>query len=330
MLSGGSKRSALTTHTQTTMPRQDRPSANTRRNLLWLFLGIFVVGVILGTLKVLPGIRTGEKEIVAELVLSGLPEGLITMHPPVKVIGARVSGPAALLAELAEKQLTCTVDLGGLAPGMKSLPLAAENFGLKPQLQITAINPETVTLRIKAADQKTLPVYIAIAGKPAAGYTVIDTFAVPGKVTVSGPENKLSGMERVMTKPIFIEGIADSAKRETALDLPPGVRVIGLDKAVAADIRIGEKTDRRTFANIRVIARGTGHAAVFSPPDITLDVEGPANALAQLNQATDITAYVDLQGIKPGVYVKRASISLPLSITLVKAKPELFTVSVKE
>lgn len=312
------------------MPRQDRPSANTRRNLLWLFLGIFVVGVILGTLKVLPGIRTGEKEIVAELVLSGLPEGLITMHPPVKVIGARVSGPAALLAELAEKQLTCTVDLDGLAPGMKSLPLAAENFGLKPQLQITAINPESVTLRIKAADQKTLPVYIAIAGKPAAGYTVIDTFAVPGKVTVSGPENKLSGMERVMTKPIFIEGIADSAKRETALDLPPGVRVIGLDKAVAADIRIGEKTDRRTFANIRVIARGTGHAAVFSPPDITLDVEGPANALAQLNQASDITAYVDLQGIKPGVYVKRASISLPLSITLIKAKPELFTVSVKE
>lgn len=312
------------------MPRQDRPSTNTRKYLLWLFIGIGAVGVILGTLQVLPGIRTGEKEIAAELVLTGLPEGLISMHPPVKVIGARVKGPAALLAGLAEKQVTCTLNLAGMAPGMTSLPIAAEHFGLSPQLQVTAITPTSVTLRIKAADQKTLPVYIAIAGKPAAGYTVIDTFAVPGKVTVSGPEKQLSGMERVMTKPIFIEGIADSAKRETALDLPPGVRVIGLDKALVADIRIGEKTDRRTFTNIRIIARGTGYTAVFSPPDITLEVEGPANTLAQLNQTADITASVDLQGIKPGVYVKRASISLPLSITLVKAEPELFTVSVSK
>jgi len=312
------------------MPRQDRPSTNTRKYLLWFFLGIGAGGVILGALRVLPGIRTGEKEITAELVLTGLPEGLITMRPPVKVIGARVSGPAALLAGLAAGQVTCTLDLAGLAPGMTSLPLAAENFGLPPQLQVTAIKPQAVTLRIKAADQKTLPVYIAIAGNPADGYTVIDTFAVPAKVTVSGPENQLSGMARVMTRPIFIEGITDSAKRETALDLPPGVRVIGLDKALVADIRVGEKTDRPTFTKIRVIARGTGHAAVFSPPDIALDVEGPANTLAQLNQTTDITAYVDLQGIKPGVYVKRASISLPLGITLVKAKPELFTVSVRK
>ena len=312
------------------MPRQEGSPTNTRTYLLWFFVSIGVVGVILLVLKVLPAIRTGEQEIAAELVLAGLPEGLVTMHPPVKTISARVSGPAALLTGLAKKQVTCTLVLDGLAPGTMTLPLAAENFGLPPQLLVTAIKPESVTLRIKAADQKSLPVYIAIAGKPAAGYTVIDTFAVPGKVTVSGPEKKLSDMERVMTKPIFIEGIAESTKRETALDLPAGVRVTGLDKALVADIRIGEKTDRRTLANIRVIARGTGYATVLSPPDIALDVEGPANALAKLDQTADITAFVDLQGIQPGVYVKRASISLPLSITLIKAEPELFTVSVRE
>jgi hypothetical protein len=37
---------------------------------------------------------------------------------------------------------------------------------------------------------------------------------------------------------------------------------------------------------------------------------------------------VDLADLKPGVYVRRASISLPLRITLVKANPELFTVTV--
>jgi YbbR domain-containing protein len=310
------------------MPAQDRSPTNIRVYILWLTLGLVTAGVIAGILNILPDKQTETKEIFAELVLTGLPEELITTHPPVKFVGARVTGPAALVDNLTVEQLTCTLDLGGLAPGPVSLPLTAENFALPTPLEITAIKPGVITLRIKAADRKTVPVYITIAGKPAAGYAVRDTFAVPAKVTVTGPENRLSGMARVMTKPIFIEGITDSIKKETALDLPPGVRVSGLDNALVADIRVGAKTTRRTFSKIRVTARRTGHTAVFSPPVIVLDVEGPSHALAQLDQAADIAAYVDLAGIKPGVYVKRASISLPLNLTLVKAEPELFTVSV--
>lgn len=310
------------------MPEQNKPPSNIRKRIIWLFLCVCVAGAVFWALKILPGIKTEEREIFAELVIADLPDGLTTAPPSVKFISARVKGPARLVNRLTDNQLKYSLNLEAAGPGLKSIPLSAKHFGLPEVLHITDIEPEMITIRIKTSDRKTLPVYLSIAGKPAAGFTVIDSLAVPGNVTISGPKSLLAGMDRVRTKPITIEGIAESIKKETALDLPNGVKTIGITKAIVADIRIEDKIGRRTFAGIPVVARGSGYAAVFSPPEIILEIEGPANTLAKLDRAVDIVAYVDLTGLKQGVYVRRASISLPLSITLVKADPELFTVSI--
>jgi len=310
------------------MPKENRPPLNIRRYLLCLLLAFCAVGVLVGIFKILPGHQAGEKEISAELVITGLPDGLTGRPLPVKFVGARVKGPAGLVKKLTDSRLTCKVNLAGVAPGVKSIALTAAHFGLPPKLRVTAINPAVISLTIKIVARKTVPVYIAVAGKPASGFTVIDTLAVPGNVTVAGPENLLVGIDRVMTRPITIAGIAESIKKETALDLPAGVSLAGMEKAIVADIRIEAETNRRTFRGIRVMKRGTDYAAVFSPPEIILEIEGPANALSKLDQVAEITAYVDLTDLKPGVYVRRATISLPLGITLIKAEPEIFTVAV--
>jgi hypothetical protein len=42
----------------------------------------------------------------------------------------------------------------------------------------------------------------------------------------------------------------------------------------------------------------------------------------------DFSVYVDLSKLEPGVYVRRATIALPLNTTLVGVDPEIFTVNV--
>ena len=311
------------------MTEQNRPFSNTRKRIGRLFLCVCAAGAVFWVLKILPEIKTEEKEIFAELIIAGLPDGLTTTPPPVKFISARIKGPARLVSNLRDNQLKYSLNLEASSPGLKSITLSAGDFGLPETIHITEIKPETITLRIKTSALKTVPVYLAIAGKPAAGFAVIDSLAVPGNVTISGPEALLAGMDRVITKPITIEGIAESIKKETALDLPGGVHATGIKKAIVADIRIEEKTGRRTLTGIPVTAGKAGGTAVISPPEIVLEIKGPVNTLAKLDRETDdIRVYVDLTGLKQGIYVRRASISLPLSITLVKANPELFTVSV--
>ena len=67
----------------------------------------------------------------------------------------------------------------------------------------------------------------------------------------------------------------------------------------------------------------------ISPPAIEITVKGPARSVNFLPSDPDFDVYVDLKGLVPGVYVRRAVILLPLPTTLVKATPELFTVHIR-
>ena len=48
----------------------------------------------------------------------------------------------------------------------------------------------------------------------------------------------------------------------------------------------------------------------------------------KLDNEKGIHVYVDLKSLKPGVYIRRATITLPVKTTLIGVKPEIFTVKI--
>ncbi len=48
------------------------------------------------------------------------------------------------------------------------------------------------------------------------------------------------------------------------------------------------------------------------PPVITINVKGPAKLLESLSTSPDFNVYVDIKGLDPGVYVRRATLELPV------------------
>ena len=50
----------------------------------------------------------------------------------------------------------------------------------------------------------------------------------------------------------------------------------------------------------------------------------------ELYGSNGVQVYVDLKGLKPGVYKKRATITLPVKTTLIDAKPEIFKVKIMD
>ena len=59
-------------------------------------------------------------------------------------------------------------------------------------------------------------------------------------------------------------------------------------------------------------------------------IRGPVNTIKRLAQGNGIRVYVDLKGLKPGMYIHPAVIDPPLNTTLLEAKPEVFTVQLFE
>ena len=95
-----------------------------------------------------------------------------------------------------------------------------------------------------------------------------------------------------------------------------------------AEIYFAAKIVTKRFAGILVQGQNTPYRFDISPGALTLEIKGPLNIIENLQPQKDIQVFVELKNLKPGVYVRRATISLPVKTTLVNVEPELFTVKI--
>ena len=296
-----------------------------RRHEKWLVF-CFLLGVT--AILSCSGFTAHEAEFFIPVEISGIPSGLTVTGSHLKGIEVRVRGPKSALETLAKLKPKYLLDLSGAGVGVKTIYFDQHRVALPKGVTIIKITPELLTIRIENEIKKELPVIISLSGKPASGFIVAGAVAKPLSSVLRGPQNILGPMEKVLTKPIDIKGMSESFKKEIVLDLAEDLEVISASKVVFAEIFIEEKIAAKLYHDIPVEGRDTQYRYSVSPPGVNIEVKGPVNVLEKLYAEKGIKVYVDLKGLKPGMYVRRASIALPLKTTLVNAEPEIFTVKI--
>ena len=306
------------------MTQSGTPTIRFLRPALWLAaLALFGFGAFWGYRQS----RTTTAEAFVPLILGPPPAGLVVFGPVPKGVGIRVRGPRRLVEALIQTPPPCRVALTGVKEGSVPVPLTEAHFDLPQGVVLTAAEPALVTLKIDRQIVKQIPVTVVYKGKPAAGYTVGDAGATPASVRLTGPARTLAPLVQVPTEAADLTGATEALRKSLALDLPEGILVAGETRTVMARINIVETVISKHFTNIPVAVRNAAFPARVSPPGIDIDVKGPANRLEALKPHQGIEIYVDLAGMAPGVYVRRAVIGLPVETTLLGARPELFTVT---
>ena len=276
------------------------------------------------------GLTAHEAEFFIPVEISGIPSELTVTGFHLKGIEVRVRGPKSALETLAKLKPKYLLDLSGAGVGVKTIDFDQNRIALPKGVTIIKINPELFTVRIENEIKKEIPIIISLSGKPASGFIVAGAVAKPLSAALQGPQNILGRMEKVLTKPIDIKGKSESFKKEIPLDLAEDLEVISASIVVLAEVFIEEKIAAKLYHDIPVEGRDTQYQYSISPPGVTIEVKGPVNVLEKLYTEKSIKVYVDLKGLKPGMYVRRASIALPLKTTLVNAEPEIFTVKIYE
>jgi hypothetical protein len=268
-----------------------------------------------------------EADIFVPLEISALPEGLAPAGMPVEGIEIHVSGPERMVRGLHDRQLVYRLDLSDVSPGMSSIPVRPERFGLPRDIAILQIQPDPLVIRIEREATREVPVRVTLSGEPATGFYIAGTRPIPPTAVLRGPESRIDPVTEVRTRPIDISGAHEKMKVEVALDLAEGIRAVAPWGVITAEVDLAEKIGVKAYADVPLMARNTLHRVRITPAHIDIEVKGPVGILEKL-AAEGIEAYVDLKGLGPGVYPRRAVISLPVETTLVRAFPEIFTVQV--
>ena len=290
---------------------------------------IYFIPAIVSIFYILSCTSTIETDILIPISIENLPRGLTITGPPLKGLEVRVRGSESLIASLSDMKLQYKFDLSLVDIGVQSIRIQRERILLPPGVSIVSITQSFLAVRIENEIIKGVPVIVPVSGRPAPGFIVTNAVARPPRIVLRGPEDTLKPLDKVMTKPVDVGGHFESFKKKSALELVDNVEILSEDKIFVAEISIAEMIITKMFKTIKVEGRNASCPYSITPDRIDIEIKGPINILEKIDPDKDIKICVDFKDLKPGKYVKRASIKIPVQTTLIGVRPEVFTVKVK-
>ena len=117
---------------------------------------------------------------------SGLSEKLIVFGDILNEVHIEVRAPKSRWDNLQAKDFTAWVDLSNLKAGEYDVPVQV--LSPDPQVQVTAVDPPQIRVRLEARTEKSVPVQVNILDAPAFGYNWQTPVVTPTHVIVSGSE----------------------------------------------------------------------------------------------------------------------------------------------
>ncbi len=302
-----------------------RSKALYRRKAPWLILcPLLLLAALLYYLQ--HSAAMSETDLIVPLELLHVKEGLTTTTPLGSNVEIRMSGSETALKKLKRQAIAYELDLSGSDVGVASFPVDRACIQLPKRVSILSIQPAFLTVRIEHEIKKEAPVVVTLSGKPAPGFYIDHALKKPPVIMLRGPRSVIEPIEEIRTKPFDVDGVSESIKKEMALDLPAGVTAMAPSELILVELMLKEKEGSRVFEHIPVTGKEASFDYSITPPEIRIEIEGPVTILDKLQDTDGLKAHVELSGLEPGVYARRAVIQLPVSVRLIDASPEIFTI----
>ncbi|HMB16245.1 MAG TPA: CdaR family protein [Pelovirga sp.] len=156
------------------------------------------------------GERRLEVNYRVPLELQNLPRELMIANEIPSMVDVRISGPSTLLMKVSPNDISITVDLTGLSPGLTSFRRLDERLNLPSGLRVTRLSPSFVDVRLERIQQKTVPINILLTGEPMTGFGVGTVRAMPDQVAIEGAESELKNVTNVTTDEVDLSGVNSS------------------------------------------------------------------------------------------------------------------------
>ncbi|MBD1399778.1 YbbR-like domain-containing protein [Pelovirga terrestris] len=156
------------------------------------------------------GERRLEVNYRVPLELQNLPRELMVANEIPSMVDVRISGPRTLLMKVSPNDISITVDLTGLNPGLTSFRRLEERLNLPSGLRVTRLSPSFVDVRLERVQQKTVPINILLTGDPMGGFGVGTVRAIPDQVAIEGAESELKNVTNVTTNEVDLSGVNSS------------------------------------------------------------------------------------------------------------------------
>lgn len=160
-----------------------------------------------------------SERVIQASVTYNTPE-LMTVLDPVQQIDVRVKGDARRVRTLNPFLVNVLVEIRQEEPGAVDVALAPDHVFVPEGVRVVSINPNTIQVTLDRMMTMRLPVEVDLVGEPAAGASVDTPVSIPPAVQLEGPQSRIEGLAEVRTRPISLNGHAQTFEETVSLILP--------------------------------------------------------------------------------------------------------------
>jgi len=265
---------------------------------------------------------------------SGLPDNLVVFGDVLSEVRIEVRAPKGRWPNLQSHDFTAWIDLAGLSAGEYDVPVRV--LPPDPQVQVIAVNPPVVRVRLEERKEKAIPVQVNLMDTPAFGYTWGTPVVTPTQVIVSGAS---SWVDQVATASVdfYFGGARAVVERNLQVRARDAAGIaVGFVTVSPRDVKVtvpvsplpGYRELTILVEPSGVPAQGYTIGAVSAEPKLVM-VQGDPATLSALSGY--ITVSVDISGADEDV-VERVPLRLPenissLGTTTVEARVNLVPIS---
>lgn len=182
------------------------------------------------------GTKPVEKGFDVPLVFRNVPEAVVITDQNTDVVNVRIKGSRAALRNIDENQLEYAVDVSGAQVGDADFEVDETRIAVPRGAEIVSRSPLQIEVKFERRGTKVMRVRADLEGEPAAGYLVKSIEVEPPRVRVTGARREVFRLSEVVTEPIDITGISESAEREVRLSL--GGRHVWVEESKPVKIRV--------------------------------------------------------------------------------------------
>jgi len=156
------------------------------------------------------GERRQEIGLSVPLNLENIPAGMMVANEVSNLIDVRISGPRTLLMNLSPQDISISVNLKDLEPGITSFKRLDERLNIPSALRVTRLSPSFVDVKLERIKEKNVPVKVAVSGAPPEGYKLLKVSINPSKVLIEGAESEIKNVHQVETDPVDLSTVQEN------------------------------------------------------------------------------------------------------------------------
>ena len=154
-----------------------------------------------------------EVEVTVPIEFHKIPTNLEISSASIPEAQVRVRGPERIIHGMRAQDVHVEVDLADVKPGERTFDLTAQQVHLPNELEVTQVVPGQVRMSFDVGMTREVPVQPRVVGSFAPGYHIARVLAEPASVTISGPKQRVQGVEAAITDPVDVSGSMEQAIR---------------------------------------------------------------------------------------------------------------------